>query len=1095
MSLRIIYGRAGSGKSQFCFNEIKEKIRQEEKIYMITPEQFSFTAEQKLLETIDEHSSLNAEVISFKRIAYRVMQEVGGIESSMISENGKKMVLYSILANGKDNLTFLGKTEENTDIVINALTEMKKHCVTPELLKNTIDKTEDMRLKLKLKDIYYCYTEFQNKMGADYIEENDILTILAQKLEKGTMFQDAIVYIDEFSGFTTQEYEIIKQIIKQAKSVTITLVSDNLEIDNEGYLFNSNNKIARKIGNGAEKVFLEDQPRFKNEELKLLEQNIYAFREEKSDKEPQHIHISMAENSYEEIEQVARKISNLVKMKNYSYKDIAVITKDTEEYGAIIKAIFRSYDIPNFIDEKKDLSQNVLIRFLLSSLEVLSKNWKTEIVLSSIKTGFYDLTDDEIYRIEEYAYSWGIKGKKWYEEDWKYGLEGENEKANLNEIRKKVVLPLLRFKENLGRQKTVRDISEKIYEFLKELDVDVKLNNKIQVLTELGELETANEYLTGLQMVIATLDEMVSLFSDEKISFEKYIELLKIGISGNILGTIPATLDQVIVGDVDRSKSHKVKAVFIIGLNDGVFPSFGRDEGFLNDNDRHILEKSGLELANDSIANLYEEQFSIYKAFSTAEEELFLSYSASDKEGAPIRPSNLIKKVKKIFPSIIETTIDESALSNKKTIFDNLLFAIKNGMDEKWTSIYEILNEDEEWNARIQAAKKGLKDTNLPVPIDQKNIKKLYGNVLRTSVSRLEQYKKCPFSFHLKYGLKLKEEQEFNLRAVDTGSFMHEVISQFFDTIEEKNIKYKELNDIQIKDITTQIINEQLNLSKNDIFKSSPKFQSLTRRLSKVITKAIKYIIEQLRNSDFYIAGSEIEFSDKSSFEPIRLELDSGEKIEVTGKIDRIDIAKTENGKYLRIIDYKSSARDVNLDEAVAGLQIQLLTYMDAATEIERAIPAGVFYFGLIDSVFKANKDKTDEEIEADIKKQFKLNGILLADINVARMMDNKLDRGYSNTIPVFVDKDGKLSYSKSNVVTKEQFMDLQRHTKKIIKEICKEILSGNIDIKPYKNKNKKTTCEYCSYKSICNFSPDKKGNDYFRIKTMERQELLDKIK
>lgn len=990
MSLRIVYGRAGSGKSQFCFNEIKEKIKQEEKVYIIVPEQFSFTAEQKLLETLDAQSCLNAEVITFGRTAKRVLQEVGGIGSLLLSENGKKMLLYNIISKGKENLTFLGKTEENVELIINSLTELKKHCVSLEILEKATKQTKDARLKLKLQDIYYCYNEFETQMGSEYIEENDMLSLLAEKLGKSTMFKDAIVYIDEFSGFTTQEYSVIEAILKQAKEVTVTLVSDNLSNENEEGLFYSNNKMAKRLKEKAEKehtsvekpIYLSKQHRFKNEELKLIEQNLYTFSEKSKKEEPTHVHLFLAANPYAEIEKVASEIVELVKEKGYSYRDISVITKNTEESGALIKAIFRAYEIPNFIDEKKDLSQNILIRYLLSVLEILAKGWKTENVLSSIKTGFYPITTDEQYDIENYVLAWGIKGKNWYEKDWHYGLDSEEERNKINETRKKIVLPIIHLKENLGRQKTVKNVCEKIYEFLKETKVEESLKHKIQELISLGEVETANEYASGIKMISKILDEMVMLLGDKQISFEKVLELLRIGFSGHVLGAIPATLDQVIVGDVDRSRSHKVKAVFIIGLNDGVFPSYGKNEGFLNDNDRHILTEIGMELAKDSIQNLYEEQFSIYKAFSVAEEELYLSYPVADKEGAAIRPSNLIAKVKKILPGLKEESdVIEKNLNivNKKVTFDNLLYAMQEAKDgkelgETWKAIYQIYKEDKEWQGRLDAAMQGLQDTNLPVPIKQENIKKLYGNVLRTSVSKLEQYRKCPFSFHLKYGLKLKEPKEFNLQAVDTGSFMHEVIAHFFDIVEEKGIDYKALEDNQIRKIVFDIIREELDLSKNDLFNSTSKFQSLTRRLSKVITKAIKYIVEQLKYSDFEIAGAEIEFSDKSTYEPIRLELETGEKIEVTGKIDRIDIAKDENGKYLRIIDYKSSARNIDLGEVIAGLQIQLLTYLDAATELEQAIPAGIFYFGLIDSVLKAKKNKADEEIEQELKKQFKLS-------------------------------------------------------------------------------------------------------------------------
>jgi len=389
----------------------------------------------------------------------------------------------------------------------------------------------------------------------------------------------------------------------------------------------------------------------------------------------------------------------------------------------------------------------------------------------------------------------------------------------------------------------------------------------------------------------------------------------------------------------------------------------------------------------------------------------------------------------------------------------------------------------------------GMTDTNLPKTVDEENIKKLYGTTLKTSISRLEQYRRCPFSFHLKYGLKLKEPPEFNLRTVDTGTFMHEMIASFFDEVEEKNINYKALTEKEIKQMTEQLIEQGLALRKNDLFHSSPKLQNLTKRLSKVVTKAIGYIIEQLKNSDFEMEGAEIEFSNQSVYEPIRLTLDTGEKVEVTGKIDRIDMAKDDTGKYLRIIDYKSSAKSLDYGEILAGLQIQLLTYLDAATEIEGAVPAGVFYFGLMDSVLKAKKNQSDEEIKQEIRKQFKLNGILLADVHVVKMMDKKLQNGYSDVVPAFLDKEGKLSMSRSNVVSQEQFRMLQKHTKHIIAQISKEILNGNITMRPYQNKAKHSNCEFCPYKSICNFSVDKKGNNYFRIQAMDKEEVLEKIK
>lgn len=349
---------------------------------------------------------------------------------------------------------------------------------------------------------------------------------------------------------------------------------------------------------------------------------------------------------------------------------------------------------------------------------------------------------------------------------------------------------------------------------------------------------------------------------------------------------------------------------------------------------------------------------------------------------------------------------------------------------------------------------------------------------MKTSISRLEQYKKCPFSFHLKYGLKLKEKDYLKIKAIDTGSFMHDVIDAFFEKVNNLNC-----SDEEIDQIINQIIEDKLSLSKNYIFTSTPKFIILTNRLKKVIVQSIKYIVEQMRNSDFEMIGHELEFTNKIG------------NVEIKGKIDRIDSLTTSDGKYIRIIDYKSSNKNIDLNEFVSGTQIQLITYLDSIVEKDKKnIPAGMLYFNLIDPIIKISNNKTEEEIKEELKKKFKMNGMILADINVIKKMDRSLEKGASQSIPIYLDKDGNISKSKSNAINIEQFTLLQRTARKIINKIAKEILDGNIDIKPvYYKKNKKSACEYCEYKSICAF--DSKVNNYSFIDKKSKEEVFEQIK
>ena len=385
--------------------------------------------------------------------------------------------------------------------------------------------------------------------------------------------------------------------------------------------------------------------------------------------------------------------------------------------------------------------------------------------------------------------------------------------------------------------------------------------------------------------------------------------------------------------------------------------------------------------------------------------------------------------------------------------------------------------KNEEWKEKLLKAIKGYENKSKAEKISETNIQRLYGNILKTSVSRLEQYRKCPFSFHLKYGLKLKEKEDLKIKPIDTGSFMHDIIDTFFAEVKE----IKNINDEEIEKIVNQIINEKLDLSRNYIFTSTPKFIVLTNRLKKVVLQSIKYIVYQVKNGDFEILGNELEFKKRI------------DNVEITGKIDRLDSVETEKGKFIRIIDYKSSDKNIDLNELISGTQIQLITYLDSMTEKEEAEPAAMLYFGLIDPVIKSSKNKSDDEIKEDLKKKFRMNGMVLADIDIIKKMDKTLEKGSSNNIPVYLDKDGNISKSRSNTVTKDEFTRLQKTAEKVIKQIAKEILDGNIDIKPaYYKKNKIDTCKYCEYKSICGFNP--KVHEYLYIENKSKQEILELI-
>ena len=441
-------------------------------------------------------------------------------------------------------------------------------------------------------------------------------------------------------------------------------------------------------------------------------------------------------------------------------------------------------------------------------------------------------------------------------------------------------------------------------------------------------------------------------------------------------------------------------------------------------------------------------------------------------------------------------------ITNENATYEELLENIarkQNGeeIENIWKEVYIYYNNIPEWKEKLKEDLKGLKYTNLPQNIDESIIEKLYGNNIKTSITKLEKYRSCPFSYYLQYGLNLKEKEELKIQSFDTGLFVHEIIDEFFKYIGNNKVEMSELilDDEKLSKIVEELMKNDLENGRNYLFKETYKYKVLVNRLKRILVKALKYIMESLIYSDFEIEGTEVAFDKNGRYQPIIITLEDGKRVEIIGKIDRIDTARTEDGNYLRIIDYKSSAKNIDLNEVYAGIQIQLLTYLDAVCEEEDLIPAGVLYFSFLEQIAKSDKKLSQDEIEEKLRENFKMKGLILADVKVIEMQDNHLDQGgTSKIIPAGITKSGSINKRCTNGVESEEFAILQKYIKKTVKDIAKEILKGKIDVKPY-NKKGKTPCEYCAYKSICGFDTRLSGNKYRYINKKSNDQVIKEMR
>jgi ATP-dependent helicase/nuclease subunit B len=1138
MGLRIIYGRAGSGKSSFCLEDIKHKLEAggTGPYIIIVPEQFSLQAEQRLIRRLGASGINGVEVLSFRRLAYRVFSSTGGVVHTHINSAGKSMLLYRAIDKQRDKLKVYARTSERKGFInkLNrVISELKRYMLTAEMLYQAAEKHKEANpmLSNKLQDIALIYEEFEGLLHSGYIDIDDDLTMLCNKLDDCSLFGKAEFYIDEFSGFTPQEYLVIEKLMKKSAGMNVTLCTDCLvdftDIDDIN-VFSPTQHAAAKLKNLAHSnnIHIEkptslsskDSNKY-NQSLLHLEQNLYCYSYKVLKEETKDISIFMASNIYSEIESTARNILRLCRDENLNFSDIAVVAGNLDGYQKLIQAVFSEYGIPYFIDNKRDVSSHPLAQLMINALRIFTENWSYESVFRYLKTGLTGIDKKDIDLIENYIMASGIRGSRWTKaDDWIFipnfdgGGPTEYQAAMLqrvNEVRQEVAAPLLNLQNKLKNKKAAEEQCTALYEYLCEIQVPQRIEQMIEEFKASKELNLANEYGQIWNIMMEILDQIVEVMREETFNTDKLIDIISAGFEEYKIGLIPPALEQVVVGNIDRTKSHNVKALFVIGANEGVFPSTIKDDGMLTDSDRINLAEQGIELAKDTNSRAFEQQFMVYTTLTTPSDYLRISYSIADIDGGSQRPSMVISRLHRLFPGLgsyndIESNKESQLelISTATPTFNQLITSMRQHLEgteinEVWKDAYSWFIHQEQWQEKCHSTLTAFNYSNNAENIKRERVHKLYGSSIYSSISRFEKFASCPFAYYVQYGLKAKERQMFEVSAPDMGSFLHKVIERFSDLLQTQGISWRSLEKDWCLQTVAQLVEELLTELPGNALNSSKRYKYIAERLKKVAGRSVWVIAQHIGRSKFEPLGHELGFGAGDKLPPIIIELSSGEKIILNGRIDRIDTMKTGEGTYVRIIDYKSGSKKFKLSDVYHGLQIQLITYLDAlwekgAGDIEGPIiPAGMLYFKLDDPMLRGNRETDTEKIEKEIMKQLKMKGLILSNVELVKNMDDQID-GDSDIIPARINKDQTLG--RSSAASIEQFEQLRRHVKSLLTKLGEEIIDGSIGITPYK-KNKAIPCSYCNYMSVCQFDTRLKENKYRNLqdkKDSEVWEVLD---
>jgi len=1159
MSLHFILGRSGSGKTSYVRRHICDQLLAEPAgapIIWLVPEQGTFQAEYALVQEPEIAGILRAQVLSFRRLAYRVLQETGGIALTPLHEEGKQMLLYKVIQRHKEELSLFATSAEQFGFIARLdqlLTEIKRYCLTSQNLNEyratLLAGTEQSLLAAKLQDISIILHDLEAEFAHRYMDEEDVLALVATQLPHSTYIKQASIWIDGFHGFTLQEYGLLSALLQHAPDVYVTLCLDRAyKLEDKPHhldLFHCTATTMLKLKTIAHKQGIplgsvielgENEaiaPRFRSSPLLAhLEQHyatktsyLFTTKEAHFQSEHEQVYIRAAVNRRAEVEAVARHMLQLVQTYDVRWRDMAIMVRQIEPYRELIEAIFTEANVPFFMDEKVTVLHHPFVEMTRAALDILLENWHYDAVFRYVKTDFLltadaTVTREQLDQFENYILACGIQGSMWTSaHPWPAepvtSLELDSEGTTTSQEAEKIrysapawvarcrtliAEPLLQLARSLKESTNVRNMCEALYQFWLIVGVPHKLEQMSQESLLDGHVQFAREHRQIWGAMLHLLDQMVEIMGEETLSLDLFIRMLDVGLESVNMALVPPALDQVLVAALDRTRPGEVKHVYMLGVNDGVIPLQPVEDGVLTEHERTILEQIGVELAPSAQRKWLDESFILYQACTTASCSLWISYPLADEEGKSLFPSEVVRQMKQMFPMIEEQLalseppakmeVDAQAefIRYPEGALKQLLIQFrkwKQGQEISaiWWDVYRWFVRQPAWKQRITIGMSALQYRNQVESLTPLTSRKLYGKTLHTSVSRMERFVACPFSHFISYGLHLKARRFYRLQAMDIGQLFHAALHRFATYLQENNQHWSTVSATQCAEIATRIIHELAPQLHGKILYSSKRYEYIASKLEQVIEQAAFVLAEQAKRGYFEPVALEIEFGPNKQLPSLSLPLPNGDKIEISGRIDRIDKADSGQRTFLRVIDYKSSATNLKLQDVYYGLSLQMITYLDVLlTHAEQwlgttAFPAGAFYFHIHNLLLKTDHAVYEQQAYKQRLKKNKLRGLATAEREVIALMDNELEQGHSDILPVALKKDGTFQ-RQCDVVTLEQWMLLRQATRSTIQTIGKRMLAGDVRIAPFRLGTKQA-CHVCSFQSICQFDKQMTGNEY----------------
>ena len=1086
MELQIWMGRAGAGKSRRVLETMQER-RQRPQILLV-PEHASHEAELDLCRALGPTASRDAEVLSFRNLATRVLAQTGGLADVTLDAGGKLLTMRRALQEVSSRLTVFARPSQRPAFLrqlVALADELYAYQVRPETLLRQVEDIPGAAGD-KLRSAALVFAAYDARLHGSGFDVRSRVQKLCDALPEDDYLAGKDVYVDGFSYFNRVEEDILTTVLHQAHSLTVTLLGDMHEVQLFQNAIGQRYRLERMAKDNSAYCEVEHLVGTSGTALGHLERHCFGETEVWHCGEVP-IRLYQANTAFSEVEYVSSQLRHLAQQ-GVRWRDMGVAARNMEVYGPLLEAVFRRDDIPAYISRRSDILDKPVLTLLLSAVDAVTGGFEYEDVFRCLKTGMTSVTEQECDLLENYAIRWEIRGQMWLRDvDWTacpdgYGLEmtprRQEQLSEINRVRRKVRALFLQLSDGLKEHKTARGKAEVLYTFAELAGTPAILQRRTEVLQKSGDVQAAEEYAQLWHIFCQVLDQFVERLGDTELDGEEFARLLRLTLSQYAVATIPATLDQVKVTPLTRNDRHPVKHLFLLGANDSVLPTVSPNTGILDSEERELLQQQGIALADADFDDLSSELQNIYAALAQPTESLTVTWPAGDETGARLLPSFVVERIRQLFPAV--QVEKETGGYRRELPAAALTLAGRCPEGALWRYFRE--NGQGAVLDRMAAARSMGRGRLSP-----EAVRSLYGGTVAMSASQLDKVKTCHFGYFMEYGLRARERKTAKFEAPEIGTFLHYLLENVLRALENGE-GIGRAQPERLRALVAQYTERYIAAVIDSYGDKSARFRYLFSRLRETACTIVENAVEEMQHSDFRPVAFELGFGGRDGQLPAITVTEGDTTLSVTGKVDRVDGWLKDGRLYLRVMDYKTGKKSFDLADVRYGLGIQMLLYLFALQKsggsyFGRPVePAGVLYLPARDVILRADRAIPPEKLQASLRRELRRSGMVLAEPDVLAAMEHEALESPC-FLPMGISRDGTISGSLASAV---QLGKLGRYVDDLLHRVAYEIGAGSIDADPCVRGPQESACDRCAFASACWFDERRDKPRYLQKTTPE---------